>query len=61
MSYWKPGERYPDGYIEKQSANSENILADDSSEKGTEHKLELSENIKNMPVFFFMLWLLLSL
>lgn len=46
MSFWKPGEAYPDGMEQKEDV----IPVERTQEEQQPHKRELSEAIKNLPV-----------
>lgn len=48
MSFWKPGEAYPDGMEPKEDV----IPVERMQEEEKPHKRELSEATKNLPVVY---------
>ena len=47
MSFWKPGEAYPDGMEQKEDV----IPVERTQEEEKSHRRELSEATKSLPVF----------
>ena len=52
MSFWKPGEAYPDNMVEEEMETEDIIALDDSPVKRSSEKVKLSETTKNLPVEF---------
>ena len=50
MSFWKPGEAYPDKTAEEEMEMEDRIPLDDSPAQRSSEKVQLSETTRNLPV-----------
>lgn len=50
MSFWKPGEAYPDKVAEEEMETEERIPLDNTPAQRTSEKVKLSDATKNLPV-----------
>ena len=50
MSFWKPGEAYPDKVAEEEMETEERIPLDNTPSQRASEKVQLSDATKNLPV-----------
>lgn len=50
MSFWKPGEAFPDGMNEETMEVTADLPISRMVQAQNSHKVNLSENTKNLPV-----------